>query len=203
MQLKPVLGPIQLIFYGVGVIIGAGVYSVIGTAAGLAQQSLWLSFIIGAIVALLTGFSYAEMTTSFPRAGAEYLYLRRALPKSDWAAFGVGILILMGGAATAATVAVAFGGYLRIFFDIPIWFSALALLVACTAFNIWGLREFELGEHAVHYHRGIWSSSYHCSGTYAREPHRAADGTAVTRHSSRSGNCILCLSGVRRDCEFN
>ena len=141
MQLKPVLGPIQLIFYGVGVIIGAGVYSVIGTAAGLAQQSLLLSFIIGAIVALLTGFSYAEMTTSFPRAGAEYLYLRRALPNSDWAAFSVGILILMGGAATAATVAVAFGGYLRIFFDIPILFSALALLVACTAFNIWGLRE--------------------------------------------------------------
>ena len=141
MQLKPVLGPIQLVFYSVGVIIGAGVYTVIGTAAGLAQQSLWLSFIIGAVVALLTGFSYAEMTTSFPRAGAEYLYLRRALPKSDWAAFGVGLLMLMGGAATASTVAVAFGGYLRTFVDVPIWFSAIALLVVCTAFNIWGLRE--------------------------------------------------------------
>ena len=42
MQLKPVLGPIQLVFYSVGIIIGAGVYTVIGTAAGLAQQSLWL-----------------------------------------------------------------------------------------------------------------------------------------------------------------
>jgi amino acid transporter len=141
MQLKPVLGPIQLVFYSVGVIIGAGVYSVIGAAAGLAQQALWLSFMIGAVVALLTGFSYAEMTTSFPCAGAEYLYLRRALPKSDWAAFGVGLLILMGGAATASTVAVAFGGYLRAFVDVQIWMSALALLAACTAFNIWGLRE--------------------------------------------------------------
>ena len=64
MQLKPVLGPVQLVFYGVGVIFGAGVYSVIGAAAGLAQQSLWLSFVAGAVVALLTGFSYAEMTTS-------------------------------------------------------------------------------------------------------------------------------------------
>jgi amino acid transporter len=126
MQLKPVLGPIQLVFYRVGVIIGAGVYTVIGTAAGLAQQSLWLSFIIGAIVALLTGFSYAEMTTSFPRAEAEYLYLRRALPKSDWAAFGIGVLMLMGGAATASTFAVAFGGYFRTFVDVPIWFSAIA-----------------------------------------------------------------------------
>jgi basic amino acid/polyamine antiporter, APA family len=63
MQLKPVLGPVQLVF---GTIIGAGVYSVIGTAAGLAQQGLWASFVIAAVVALLTGLSYAEMTTSFP-----------------------------------------------------------------------------------------------------------------------------------------
>ena len=141
MQLKPVLGPVQLAFYGVEIIVGAGVYSVIGKAAGIAQEGLWLSFVIGAVVALLTGFSYAEMTTLFPHAGAEYLYLRRALPKSDWAAFGVGLLILMGGAATASTVAVAFGGYLRTFVDVPIWMSALALLAVCTVFNIWGLRE--------------------------------------------------------------
>lgn len=52
MQLKPVLGPVQLVFYSAGIIIGAGVYSVIGTAAGLAQQGLWAS-IIAALVALL------------------------------------------------------------------------------------------------------------------------------------------------------
>jgi APA family basic amino acid/polyamine antiporter len=135
MQLKPVLGPVQLVFYGVGVIIGAGVYSVIGAAAGLAQQSLWLSFVAGAVVALLTGFSYAEMTTSYPQAGAEYLYLKRALPRSDFAAFGIGLVILMGG---AATVAVAFGGYLRAFVDVPTGMSAFILLIVCTAFNIFG-----------------------------------------------------------------
>lgn len=141
MQLKPILGPIQLMFYCVGVIIGAGVYSVIGTAAGLAQESLWLSFSVAALVALLTGFSYAEMTTSFPHAGAEYVYLRRAFPESDLAAFSVGLVILMGGAATATTVAMAFGGYLRTFVDIPTGLSAFALLFGCTALNIWGLRE--------------------------------------------------------------
>lgn len=141
MQLKPVLGPVQLVFYSVGVIIGAGVYSVIGAAAGIAQQGLWLSFAIGALVALLTGLSYAEMTTAFPHAGAEYVYLRRALPKWDWAAFSVGIVILLGGAATASTVAVAFGGYLRVFADVPVALSAIALLLFCTAFNILGMRE--------------------------------------------------------------
>lgn len=141
MQLKPVLGPIQLIFYCVGVIVGAGIYSVIGTAAGLAQESLWLSFCIAALIALLTGFSYAEMTTSFQNAGAEYVYLKRAFPTSDLAAFSVGLVILLGGAATATTVAVAFGGYLRTFLDVPPGLTALALLFSCTALSVWGLRQ--------------------------------------------------------------
>jgi APA family basic amino acid/polyamine antiporter len=141
MPLKPVLGPIQLIFYSVGVIVGAGVYSVIGSAAGLAQEGLWLSFIIGAGVALLTAFSYAEMATSFPIAGAEYAYIKQAWPRADWFSFTVGIVILLGGAATAATVSMAFAGYLRVFVDVPSIGAALALLGLCSAVNIWGLQE--------------------------------------------------------------
>lgn len=140
-HLKPTLGPVQLLFYCVGVIVGAGVYSIVGSAAGLAGQGVWLSFVLAAFVALLTGFSYAEMATSFPHAGAEYIYVRRAFPESKFLSFGIGLLILIGGAATAATVAVAFGGYLRTFLDIPIAWSAFGLLAACTLVNIWGLRE--------------------------------------------------------------
>src|SRR5262245_52290681 len=141
MHLKPTLGPVQLIFYSVGVIVGAGIYSVIGTAAALAQDGLWISFLIGAAVAFLTGVSYAEMTTSFPAAGAEYVYVRRAVPNADWAAFGVGLVILLGGAATATTVAMAFGGYLEAIVRVPPALSAFVLLVVCTAINIRGLRE--------------------------------------------------------------
>jgi amino acid transporter len=129
------------VFYSVGVIIGAGVYSIIGTTAGIAQEGLWLSFVVGALVALLTGLSYAEMTTAFPHAGAEYIYLRRALPRWNGIAVSVGIIILLGAAATASTVAVAFGGYLRVFVDIPVGASALVLLALCTAFNVWGIKE--------------------------------------------------------------
>ncbi|MGB9117641.1 APC family permease [Bradyrhizobium sp.] len=140
-KLKPVLGPVQLVFYGVGVIVGAGVYSVIGSAAGIAHQNLWLSFAVGAFVASLTGFAYAEMSTSFSSSGAEYQWLKNALPRFAFVSFATGLVILMGGAAATATVAVAFGGYLRTFVDVPIWLSASALLAACTALNIWGLRE--------------------------------------------------------------
>lgn len=141
MQLKAVLGPVQLVIYSVGVIVGAGVYSVIGAAAGIAGESVWLSFTIAAVVAALTAISYAEMTTSFPAAGAEYVYIRHALPTFHWIAFGVGALILIGGAAAAATVAVAFGGYLRVFYDVPQSLSAFFLLAVCAGVSIWGLRE--------------------------------------------------------------
>jgi APA family basic amino acid/polyamine antiporter len=141
MTLKPTLGPVQLLFYCVGVIVGAGVYSIIGPAAGLAGQGVWLGFVVAAIVALLTGFSYAEMATSFPHAGAEYVYVKRAFPGSRFLPLAVGIMILIGGAATASTVAVAFGGYMRSFINIPIVWSALALMAFCTLFNMWGLRE--------------------------------------------------------------
>ena len=141
MQLKAVLGLTQLTFYSVGVIIGAGVYSVIGAAAGLAGEGLWLSFVVGAIVAALTAVSYAEMTTAFPAAGAEYVYVRRALPEARWISTAMAAVILFGGAATAATVAVAFGGYLQIFLDVPPIVAAVLLLTFCTAVNVVGIRE--------------------------------------------------------------
>lgn len=140
-QLKPVLGTVQLTFYAVGVIVGAGIYSIIGAAAGIAQEGLWLSFVIGALIAFLSGLSYAEMATAYPIAGAEYVYVRRASPHADWAAFGVGMIIIFGGAAASATVAVSFGGYLKAFVDVPIVVSAVALLAACTILNVRGMRE--------------------------------------------------------------
>ena len=141
MKLKAVLGPVQLVFYSVGVIIGAGVYSVIGAAAGLAGESLWLSFVLAAIVAALTAVSYAEMTTAFPAAGAEYVYVRRALPEARWVSVSIAVVILFGGAATAATVAVAFGGYLKNLFDVQPIISSFLLLTFCTLINVLGIRE--------------------------------------------------------------
>src|ERR1044071_8228996 len=105
-ELTRTLGPVQLVFYCVGVIVGAGVYSIIGSAAGLSGLGVWLGFMLAGLVALLTAFSYAEMATSFPSAGAEYIYVRRAFPRCRFLSFSTGILILICAGATAATVAV-------------------------------------------------------------------------------------------------
>ncbi len=122
-------------------ILGAGIYTIIGKAAGIAQESLWLGFILAAIGSLMTALSYAELATMFPRAGAEYIYLKNAFPKHRWASIASGLMMVFAGAATASTVAVAFTGYLETFFSVPTLLAAGTLLILFTILNIIGLKE--------------------------------------------------------------
>lgn len=140
-HLKRTLGFGSLTFYGIGLIIGAGIYSVIGVASGIAGEGLWLAFLLGAAAAILTGLSYAELATMFPDAGAEYCYLAQVMPRQRWAPFAIGFILAAGGAASSATVALAFGGYLNLFVNVPVSVAAAALLLVCTGFNIVGVRE--------------------------------------------------------------
>jgi basic amino acid/polyamine antiporter, APA family len=141
MPLRRALGLPALTFYGVGIILGAGIYSVIGTAARPAGTALWLSFAFSSLVALFTAFSYAELATAYPRASAEFTYLRRAVPSWPGLALVTGLLVALSGAATAATVAIAFAGYLQIFVTVPHALVAWGLVVAATAINIAGVKE--------------------------------------------------------------
>jgi len=131
----------HLLFYGVGTIVGAGIYSIIGVAAGDAGGAFWLSFLLAAVAAFLTILSYAELSAMHPRAGAEYQFLRHAIPGRRWPSFLAGWLIALNAAATAATVSLAFVGYLQVFVDTPRLPVAFALLALCTAVNIAGIRE--------------------------------------------------------------
>ncbi|MES2803832.1 MAG: APC family permease [Bdellovibrionota bacterium] len=139
-ELKRALGIPMLTFYGTGMILGAGIYSIIGTAADLTAESLWISFILASVVALLTAFSYAELATMFPKAGAEFIYLGKAFKKQKWFAETVGFAMAFSGAATAATVALAFSGYLNKFVEVPSAAVAPALLMILTAIALIGIR---------------------------------------------------------------
>jgi amino acid transporter len=140
-KLSRTLGVASLTFYGVGMIVGAGVYSIVGAAAGEAGDALWVSFALGAVVALLTGLSYAELAPMFPTAGAEYVYLRHAFPRARVVSFVVGVFLVAAATATAATVALAFAGYVRSFVRWPTVPVALGLVAVSTAVNVVGIRE--------------------------------------------------------------
>lgn len=139
--LKRALGLPLLTFYGVGMILGAGIYTIIGKAAGEAGEGVWISVLIAAITATLTALSYAELGSMFPRVGGEYVYLKEAFPKLRWLAGSGGMMMAFAGLATCSTVALSFAGYLEQFVAVPPLLTAYALLFVFTAFNIWGIKE--------------------------------------------------------------
>lgn len=134
------IGVVGLTAYGVGSILGAGVYALIGAAAGIAGEGLWLAFLLAAFIALFTGFSYAELATLFPRAGAEYHFVRNGFGNQRLA-FVAGWALIVGTVTTVATVALAFAGYLEGITGIPQPLSAFLLIGVLSAINFIGIRE--------------------------------------------------------------
>ena len=65
------LGLLDVVMFGVGGIVGAGIYAIIGEAAAYGGNLLWLSFLIAAGVAFLTAATYAELVSRYPDAGAD------------------------------------------------------------------------------------------------------------------------------------
>lgn len=140
-ELRRELGLGGLSFFGVGLILGAGIYSILGQAAGLAGEALWLAFLVSSAAALLTGLSYAELATMYPRAGAEYVYVQEAWPRLTWLPGTLGWVLVLTGMATTATVSLAFAGYAGTFVTLPTWILAGGLVVAAVAVNLIGVRE--------------------------------------------------------------
>lgn len=134
------MGLFQITMYGIGLILGAGIYVLIGEAAGLAGDAVWISFVLAAIVAVIAGLSYAELTSIFPKAAAEYVFVKNSF-KSNFLGFIIGWLTAVTSIITAAVVALGFGGYLAEFIDLPIVVGAILLLGALSLINFFGIRE--------------------------------------------------------------
>ncbi len=126
--------------YGVGIILGAGIYALIGQAAGIAGSAVWLAFVFGAILAAITGLSYAELTSMYPKEAAEYVYTKKAF-HSKSLSFLIGWLIIITGIVAAAAVAIGFGGYLENLTGINPFISAAVLVAALSFLNFWGIKE--------------------------------------------------------------
>lgn len=122
-------------------ILGAGIYSLIGKSAGLAGDSLWLSVLLASAASFLTALSYAELAGMFPKVGGEYVYLKAAFPGSPWVATAGSLIMAFADTAVAATVALAFAGYLRVFLEVPPHLCAFLLLALFTGVNLSGIRQ--------------------------------------------------------------
>jgi APA family basic amino acid/polyamine antiporter len=139
-RLKRCLSLWEIVIYGVGLILGAGIYVLIGAAAGIAGNMLWLSFLVAAVVASFTALSYAELSALYPRAGAEFIFAIEAFgsPALAWI---VGFWATLIGLITATAVALGFASYFALFVPGHPLLLAAGLLVVMSALNYWGIKE--------------------------------------------------------------
>lgn len=129
-----------LTFYGLGTILGAGIYVLIGEVAGIAGMHAPLAFAVAAVVAAFTAFSYAELAARHPASAAEAVYVEEGFGRT-WLSMLVGALVLFAALASAAALANGFAGYLRLFLDVPAWAAILAALFALGTLAAWGIHE--------------------------------------------------------------
>lgn len=138
-KLKRELGLFDVTVAGVAVIIGAGVYALIGVASGTAGNAVWLSFLISAIIAMFTGLSYAELSSMFKGDAGEFDYIK--MPFGKMFAFFIAFTIILGTVISSAAVALGFGGYFSKLFGVPVLSSALVLMMLMTLLNYSGIKQ--------------------------------------------------------------
>lgn len=137
--LKRSLGLFDAAAISIGAIIGAGIFVVIGIAAGLAGSALVVSILLAAAVSLATALSFAELTAWQPKEGSIYEYAYQLI--SPFAGFLVGWMWVLSNVFTGAAVALGFAHYLAAMAPIvPPKAAAACLCLAFAGLNLFGVK---------------------------------------------------------------
>ena len=140
MGLKRNLNLLDATAIGVGAIIGAGIFVVLGIAIGYAGPSVVISIIIAGIIASFTAFSFAELGSAIPKAGGAYSFAFELLSPS--AGFIVGFLWLFAQIVGGATISLGFASYfVTIFPAFSIKTVAVLAAMGLTALNLIGMKQ--------------------------------------------------------------
>lgn len=140
-KLQRHIGLLSLALYGLGDILGAGIYGLVGKAAGEMGHAAWMAFGAAMIAAVLTGLSYASVASRYPRAaGAAYVSFRAF--KSPFLAYVTGLVVFSSGLMSMATSSRVFAGYLTGWLpELPLPLAILGFAALVTFICFWGIRE--------------------------------------------------------------
>ena len=127
-------------FYGIGTILGAGIYALIGKVAGSAGLLAPLAFLVAAVVAAITALSFCQLVVVFPKSAGTAYYAEKGFKNKSFSK-GVGYLVILTGIVSAATLANAFFGYLHTFIELPRLAAVSLVILLMTAIAIWGIAE--------------------------------------------------------------
>jgi len=138
--LKRSLSLTLVIFYGLGNIIGAGIYVLLGEVVSHAGMFAPLSFLLASLLACLTAFSYAELVARYPVSAGEAVYVQEGIGLTALSRL-VGVLIILAGIVSAATIVRGFAGYLQVLVSLPDMLVMPLLVLLLGGLSVWGIAE--------------------------------------------------------------
>lgn len=147
-QLRRSIGLPLLSLYGLGTILGAGIYVLIGEVVTVAGRAAPSAFLLAAVLAGVTALSFAELGARIPKSAGEAAYVLAAFNRR-WLSAAVGYAVVAVGTVSAATMVRGFVGYFEVFFALPAGLVVVACVAALTAVAIWGIGESLLAAAAV------------------------------------------------------
>jgi amino acid transporter len=147
------IGMAAAVSIGIGGMVGAGIFSILGVVAQAAGNAMWLAFAIGGVVALLSTYSYAKLGASFPSAGGAVHFLVKSFGDGVLAG-GLNLFMWAGYIISLALYATAFGSYAATFVTTaasPVLVKSLAVaaVVLLTLVNAFGARLMGRWETAI------------------------------------------------------
>ena len=159
---------------GTGVMIGAGIFALLGQVADLAGEWFPVAFLVGAIISGFSAYTYIKMSNAYPSAGGIALYLKKAYGPSTLTA-AASLLMAFSMVIGESLVARTFGSYTLQLFDVTnsgLWISVLGVLLLVVAFiiNISGnkvigqssllMAIIKIGGLAVFAIGGLWAAGF-------------------------------------------
>ncbi|CAN5515088.1 APC family permease [soil metagenome] len=142
-ELRRTIGLAQMVFYASGSMLGAGIYGLVGKAAGELGSAVWLGFLVAAVAALLTGLSYAALGSRYPRAAGAAFITHRAFD-NGLLTHVLGLAVACSGLGSIAAGSWVIGANLqRVPFlsGVPVTVLTLAYLVLMAGIVYRGIRE--------------------------------------------------------------
>lgn len=129
------------VFLGIGSMVGAGIFVLLGEAGAIAGSLVWISFILGGIIALLSGYSLAKLASSYPSRGGIVEYLVQCYGEGVFSG-SVAVLFYLSAIVAIAMVAKTFGTYASVMIGTDAHISAniyaIGILVLFVAINLIG-----------------------------------------------------------------
>ena len=117
------------VFLGIGSMVGAGIFVLLGEAGAIAGNLVWISFILGGIIALLSGYSLAKLATVYPSRGGIVEYLVQCYGEGVFSG-SLSVLFYLSAMVAIAMVAKTFGTYaamMSVGANSPLWANSYAV----------------------------------------------------------------------------